>query len=180
MDRRREGGALTRPGLTTVLVVVAMCAAGPARAKVGKGERAPDFTLEDRAHKKVRLADLRGQVVVLDFWASWCVPCRKELPALDALARRYAAANRPVVVLAVNFDSSRAKAEKAADDLGVSALRVLFDAKQATVTTYSPGPPLPGSYVIDAEGVIRLEHDGYDEGEGVRPLADEVDRLLAR
>jgi len=77
-------------------------------AGVSKGQRAPEFALTALAGNKVSLSSLRGKVVLIDFWAQWCEPCKRELPQLDKLAQEYA--RKGVVVLAVNIDKVRENA----------------------------------------------------------------------
>ncbi len=157
-------------------VVVLGAAATPAHAEAKIGDRAADFTLPALDGSKVKLSELKGSVVVVDFWASWCVPCNKELPALDALARRYAEAGKPVVVLAVNIDKERDNAEKLVAQARIATLLVLLDPAGAAAAAYDL-PTMPTSYVIDAKGVVRSVHAGYSSGDE-RKLADDIDRLL--
>ena len=76
---------------------------------VKEGQRAEDFELKDLSGRTVKLSSLRGKVVLVDFWASWCGPCKKELPVLADMARRLRA--RGIEVLAVNVDKKRENAE---------------------------------------------------------------------
>ena len=80
-----------------------------AAADVGPGTPAPDFVLVARDGGKVRLADLKGEVVMINFWASWCGPCREEMPLLDRTQQRFAAKGLQIVGIA--FDSDRATRE---------------------------------------------------------------------
>src|SRR5262245_32963332 len=127
------GGAVARPD------------AGLAAARTGA--RAPEFTLPDLDGRPVALAELRGRVVVVEVWASWCAPCGTMLPALDALARRYPASE--VTVLAVSVDQSRAAAEALlADRVGDPTLTVLHDRSSEVLARYG-ADGLPATYVID-------------------------------
>jgi peroxiredoxin len=137
------------------------------------GERAADFTLRDLAGKPVRLSELRGSVVLLDFWASWCVPCKKELPALAALQRRYQQAGKKVVILTVNIDKDRANAEKFLRSAKITGLRVLLDKEGAVAGQYDL-PTMPTSFVIDKRGIVRYVHAGYRPGDE-RKVAAEID-----
>ena len=90
------------------LLLVAV-AAPPACAKVTVGEAVPAINLLNWEGQPINLRDLRGQVVVIDFWASWCTLCRQALPALDALNQRHAGA--PIAVIGINIDRERTTAE---------------------------------------------------------------------
>lgn len=121
------------------------------------------------------LSDLRGHVVVLDFWATWCVPCTPMLPALDGLARRYDAAG--VRVLAVDIDQSRAKADEFLREyLPSPALTLLGDPEAAVLARYGAAG-MPAVYVIDAAGVIRFTDVGYSP-ESFQKLDDAVRALV--
>jgi cytochrome c biogenesis protein CcmG/thiol:disulfide interchange protein DsbE len=154
------GGMVTRPG--------------DAAAAARTGARAPDFTLPDLDGRPVALAALRGRVVVVEFWASWCAPCGMMLPALDALARRYPASE--VTVLAVSVDQSRAAAEALlANRIGDPALTVLHDRSSEVLAEYG-ADGIPATYVIDAAGTIRLVEDGAS-AEGLADVARTIERL---
>jgi thiol-disulfide isomerase/thioredoxin len=140
------------------------------------GDRAADFTLPALDGSRVKLSDLKGSVVVVDFWASWCVPCKKELPALDALARQYAEAKKPVVVLAIGIDKDRGNARKLIDALKVGSLRVLLDPDGKVPSDYDV-PTMPTSVVIDAKGLVRHVNAGFEPGDE-RKIAAQIDELL--
>jgi thiol-disulfide isomerase/thioredoxin len=140
---------------------------------VDVGDRAPDFTLRDWHDRPVALADFRGRVVCLDFWASWCAPCKAALPALDALARRHAEAG--LAVLAVNIDTDRAAAERfLVERLPDSAMTLLRD-PGGDLFKRLGAAGMPALYVLDREGTVRAVESGYEVG-----TLDEIEQLLAR
>jgi len=156
-------------GLALVLAV----ATASAGAKVG--DRAKDFSLPTLDGGTVKLSDLKGNIVLVDFWASWCVPCKKELPALDALQRRYADQKRQIVILAINVDKERANAEKLLASVKIGALRVLLDPDGKVAGAYDV-PTMPSSFIIDAKGLVRNVHAGFSSGDE-KKFADEIDAL---
>jgi thiol-disulfide isomerase/thioredoxin len=140
------------------------------------GTRAPDFELKDLQGKTLKLSALKGKVVVVDFWATWCAPCKKELPELDKLQKAYTAAGKDVVIIAINIDKDPAKAEKFLKERKISALMVLFDKSQAVAPTYDP-PTMPTSYVIDKKGLVRFVNQAYEPGDE-KKLKEQIDGLL--
>jgi peroxiredoxin len=159
--------------------LLALALLAPAVAPPAKpGDRAPEFELPTLDGKRVKLSSLRGQIVVVDFWASWCAPCKKELPALDALARRYAEAKQPVVFLAVGIDKERANAEKQLRASKVAHMTVLLDPDGKVARAYDI-PTMPTSLVIDGRGLVHKVHAGYASGDE-KKLAAEIDALLNR
>jgi thiol-disulfide isomerase/thioredoxin len=167
---RREGRA-TR--LCAAVLALALTAAPAGAADVG--DQAPALVLPAADGAPMVLADLRGRVVVVDFWASWCAPCRQALPALDALARRYR--TRALDVLAVNVDRRRPQATAfLAAYVPDPALRVLFDPKRTVMARYRP-EGMPSIYVIDQEGRIAWRASGGDRV--AAELEATVLRLLA-
>ncbi len=121
---------------------------------------APKFVLEDLDGKKVELAKLRGKVVVLAFFATWCGPCKRELPALQKFARTHA--DKDVVLLAVSIDdfSARGKIRPFLRENDLD-LRVLLE-KPEQLAGFDYGSGIPALYVIDREGKIAHARTGFD------------------
>lgn len=113
-------------------------------------EVAPDFLLRDASGKSLQLSDLRGRPVILHFWATWCKPCRHELPALQALTGKLAGS--PVVFLAVAIDTDRSAASvrRFARDLGVTFPVYLARDGDVTERYWSWG--IPATYLVDRKG----------------------------
>jgi len=126
-----------------------------------QGGRAPDIEARDMDGHPFHLADLRGKVVILDFWASWCEPCREAMPALDRLARRYG--DRGLVVVGVNVDRSADSARRFLGRTRVS-FRMVHDDGQAIAGRYQP-PRMPSTFVIDRRGVVRHVQAGFRSGD---------------
>lgn len=114
------------------------------------GGATPALALDDLAGKPVTLADFRGRTVIVNFWATWCVPCREEMPSLAALQRRTAG---KVVVLAVDVGEARARVERFLASYPVD-VPILLDAHGETAATWQIGV-YPSSFVIGADGRIR-------------------------
>lgn len=144
-----------------------------AEAKVGKGQHAPGFSLTALDGGKVSLSSFGGDVVVVDFWAQWCEPCKHELPELDRLQKQYASKN--VEILTVNIDKQRDNAERLVKILGLS-LKVLLDPAGSVAATYDL-PKMPSSYVIDKKGVVRYVHEGFDGSGDISRFKKELDEL---
>ena len=128
---------------------------------------APDFALEDAGGQELRLSDLRGRPVVLNFWATWCTPCKAEMPELQALYDE-TGAGAGFELLAVNMREAPAPAAAFGAEFGLSFPLVidpaglLADSFRVTV--------LPTTYVIDAEGVVRAQQLGPLDRERLREL----------
>jgi len=144
-----------------------------ALAGAGKGQKAPNFSLTTLSGKKLSLASLRGKVVLLDFWAQWCEPCKKELPELQKLSAAYA--SRGVVVVSVNIDKQRENAERMAKLLGVT-FEVGLDPAGSVAGMYDL-PKMPTSFVLDKKGIIRFVHEGFEGSGDVDHFKQELDEL---
>ena len=118
--------------------------------KPWSGGPTPAFSLPDAQGKTLGLQDLRGQVVVINFWATWCEPCREEMPSLARLQRQMA--GKPVVVLAVNIGESESKAADFIARFNIE-LKVLFD-REMTAARRWRVRLLPATFVIGPEGRI--------------------------
>ena len=107
---------------------------------------------------ELRLETLRGRPVVVNFWASWCAPCRRELPALEAFARQHSGPDA-VQVLAVNVGEAATQVRSFLDEAGVSDLRVLLDTDSRANAAWGAFA-LPASFLIDRAGRIRAVRTG--------------------
>jgi peroxiredoxin len=144
-----------------------------ALAGVTKGQKAPDFSLPTLKGPNVSLASLKGKVVLLDFWAQWCEPCKQELPELQKLSQAYAGKN--VVVLGVNLDKTKDNAERLTRQLGIT-FPVALDPSGGVAGTYDL-PKMPTSFLIDQKGLVRFVHEGFDGPKDVERFKTELDQL---
>ena len=149
--------AWTPPADATLARDVQVAAAGEGAAEAMQGKAGPDFTLRDLDDNSVSLRSLRGSVVVLDFWATWCGPCRASLPKLDALHQEISADG--VRVFAVNLREDKATAQKFVDATGLK-LPVLLDESGSVGQKYAVSG-IPQTVVIDRKGVIRRVFVGF-------------------
>ncbi|MEO8133722.1 MAG: TlpA disulfide reductase family protein [Betaproteobacteria bacterium] len=129
----------------------------PVALAVESGQPAPDFTVADAAGKPVQLASLRGKVVYVDFWASWCAPCRRSFPWMNAMHQKYAGAG--LVVLGINVDKKREAADKFLAQVPAQ-FSIGYDDKGAIPTLYAV-KAMPSSLLIDAQGRIVYVHAGF-------------------
>jgi thiol-disulfide isomerase/thioredoxin len=162
--------------LVVLTAVVPMCFSPAAPAGLPKvGARAPDFVLKSGSGHNVRLSELRGQVVMINFWASWCGPCRQELPKLDKLQARYRSAG--FALLAINLDDDRGNADGMLRRLGVR-LAPLYDADKRTAKRYDVDT-MPATLIVDRDGRVRYVHRGYRSGYENK-YESEIRELLTR
>lgn len=146
---------------TQLLLGVALAVwAGLASAAVPVGAPAPDFTLRAMGGPNLRLQEQRGRVVMVNFWATWCAPCRKEMPHLSRLADKYRAAG--FVLLGVNVDDDARNAADVAAKLGLK-FPVLFDTDKKVSRLYELST-MPSTVLIDRNGCVRYLHRGYVDG----------------
>ena len=121
---------------------------------------APDFSLPTQSGEKVTLSDLRGQVVLINFWASWCGPCRKEMPQLQALFARYEALG--FQMLGVNVEEDSTEAAQFLSETPVT-FPVLFDRENGVSKLYDV-VAMPSTVLVDRAGNVRYLHNGYQPG----------------
>lgn len=136
------------------------------------GRPAPEIGLPDTAGHPVELASLRGKVVLVDFWASWCDPCEAEVPVLNRLQARY---GERLVIVGVNIDRDEANMRRFLRQTP-ARFRIVHDGDHQVAGRYEP-PGMPSSYLIDGEGVVRYVHRGFRAGDGA-VLEREIERLL--
>lgn len=121
---------------------------------------APDFSLPARVGGDLSLASLKGDVVLINFWATWCGPCRKEMPLLEQIYQRYKGLGFTLV--AINVEDDSAGAEKWLKDTPVS-FPVLFDRDNHVSKLYKV-TAMPSTVIVDRRGQVRFIHYGYTPG----------------
>ncbi|MEO8310058.1 MAG: TlpA disulfide reductase family protein [Caldimonas sp.] len=144
---------------------LAVCAAfvvlaGTASSAIAPATAAPDFTLHAMGGPNLRLKEQRGRVVMVNFWATWCGPCRQEMPQLNRLYEKYKSSG--FMLLGVNVDDDVAKAAEVAAKLGVT-FPVLLDTEKTVSKLYDLST-MPSTVLIDREGKVRYVHRGYLAG----------------
>jgi len=142
---------------------------------VSIGERAPDFALSTLAGENLRLSEYRSEVVVLNFWASWCNKCRDAMPTLNSLFTQYQ--NAGLQILAVGVDGDSQKAHQFVAAAGVS-FPVLADTEKGTASRMYDLGSMPMTVLIDREGNVRHIHKGFNKDSSAK-IAAEVAELLA-
>ena len=149
--------------LTSFLAVALLVSAGPgfAAAPAQAPAPAPDFSLAARHGGNVQLSSLKGQVVMINFWATWCGPCRQEMPLLEQLHAKY----EPLgfTLLGVNVEPDSAAATTWLKGVPVT-FPILFDTKNAVAEQFGV-MGMPSSVFVDREGRVRYVHRGYKPGD---------------
>lgn len=136
-----------------LLAVLTGCYSGTRPPRIG--EDAPAFTVQDSDHK-VTLTEFRGQIVVLNFWGSWCAPCIEETPSLIQMQSRLKP--KGVTVLGVSIDADDGAYHKFLKEFGVNFVTVRDEAQQSATLYGTRG--WPETYIIDRSGVVRRKFIG--------------------
>lgn len=133
----------------------------PALAADPTGGPAPQFTLGSKSGPSVSLAQYKGQVVMLNFWASWCGPCRQEMPLLESIYKKY----RPMgfTLIGVNVEPDSNAANEWLKQTPVS-FPILYD-KESKVSKMYDVAGMPSTVIIDRAGKVRMLHRGYKPGD---------------
>ena len=134
------------------------------------GAPAPEITVQALSGKSIAVSSYRGRVVLLDVWASWCVPCKQELPMLDEMAGRLR--RQGIEVLAVSVDQERANVVKFLRGRPRWSLTIAHDPRGEIADRLQPDK-MPTSYIIDRAGIIRYVNSGF-----VPSDADTIERRL--
>ncbi|KIL75178.1 thiol-disulfide oxidoreductase ResA [Bacillus badius] len=141
------------------------------RHNLRKGDEAPDFVLTDLAGETRQLSDYKGKGVFLNFWGSWCDPCKKEMPHMEKLAKEYK--SQGVEVLAVNVGDSELQTKKFAKQYGLT-FPIAIDSTKEVQDAYNI-TPLPATFMISPDGKIEeIVIGGLVKEEQVRTLFDKV------
>jgi peroxiredoxin len=143
----------------SVLVMTALVASLAWAAQISGP--APNFTLEARDGGQVSLASLKGKVVMVNFWATWCVPCRQEMPHLQALYERYNSLG--FELLAVNVEKNKAEEVRKWLEETPVTFPVLFDPNNQVTKLYKV-QTMPSTVLVARDGTMRFIHHGYKPG----------------
>ena len=164
------GGLAAAPGLASLITP------SVARA-LDVGARAPEIGLAalSNGSGQIDLASLRGQVFVVDFWASWCGPCADEMPVLERLYGEHRAAGFTVV--GVSQDSAASNVQQFLRRIPVT-FPIVLDSAHAVAGRYSP-PSMPTSFIVDRRGIVRHVHRGFRSADA-GPMAQEIAALVAQ
>lgn len=160
---------------TTLLALVLIAGLAQDACAASEGDPAPVVTLTSLDGEPIDLADLRGQVVVLDFWATWCAPCVDQLKGLERVSEEGIAGDFVIVAASIDDDTDAPKAflaEKFPD----AKFKVAHDPGGDALSAFG-ADGIPALYVLDPAGVIRHTHFGPGGTEG---LGEELSALLAR
>lgn len=186
MAAGRRGGRARRPAARLIRAVLvgglawtAVLSAPGARAEPTRfipwnDTRTPALALRDLKGQPHGLADLRGKVVLVNFWATWCEPCRDEMPSMQRLEASLA--GQPFAVLAVNFGESPQRVREFTDRLGLG-FRVLLDPDREASRAWRVRV-LPSSFLVDADG--RVRHAVVGEMDWASREAERMVRALLR
>jgi cytochrome c biogenesis protein CcmG, thiol:disulfide interchange protein DsbE len=145
----RPHGLVTAALAATVLL--SGCIDAPETAT--KGERVPHYAAADLDGRQVSLKELKGEVVLLNIWATWCYPCRREMPELEELHRELKASGLNVVAVSVDAPGAAGEIREFLDELGLT-MQVLHDSK-ADVSKVFSTRGVPETFLIGADGVLR-------------------------
>jgi len=157
--------------LTAAIVLLALLTGCTSREKAGVSAAAPDFTLQDLSGKKVSLSGLKGSVVLVEFWATWCPPCRTSIPGLERLHREYG--GKGLTILAISVD------EGGWDKVRefVAEHKITYTVLQGTedISSQYQVRMIPAMYLVDKQGTVRKQYLG---GGSEEDLEKEIKALL--
>jgi len=143
-------------------LAAALIVALPALAVPGSIGPAPDFKLAARGGRQVSLADFKGQVVMLNFWATWCGPCRQEMPLLESIHKKYSKLG--FTMLGVNVEPDSKAAEAWLQKQMPVSFPILYDTDSKVSRLYKVAG-MPSTVIVDRKGNVRVLHKGYKPGD---------------
>lgn len=166
----------TRLVFSVATLFLTICFQQPVEAKVEKGQKFPEIALPAlEAKKKFDVKSLKGKVVLVDFWASWCEPCKISMPFLNSLAKKY---KGKVEVIGINVDEAKKDAEGFLKDHPAPSVKFVSDAKQEFIKKVDV-TTMPSSFILDKSGTVVLRHEGFREDDK-KDIEAEIKKLLKK
>ena len=166
-----------RPAAIALVALVALGVALPAPAlAVDAGQPAPAFALPRASGDALTLESLKGRVVFVDFWASWCAPCKRSFPWMNEMHRKYG--DKGLTIVAVNVDKRRADADRFLAQVP-AAFPVVYDPEGKAPAAYGV-KGMPSSYLIDARGNVVQVESGFNDDHAAAIEARIRDLVAAR
>ncbi len=170
---------IMRRRVLTILAVIAVAyvvfaLSAPNTPRTPKGSSGVSLTLLDGS--TVKLSDYQGKVVVLDFWASWCTPCKMSIPDMNNVAREYA--GKDVVLLAVATDTARANVDKGIKEFGIE-YPVVWDHDSQLQAAFQVSS-YPTVVIIDKKGLVSRKLEGYSPSQTPVDLRHQIDATLTK
>lgn len=144
---------------------------------INSGDALPDFSLPNREGQSITSDNLKGSIIVVDFWASWCPPCKLSLPRLNQIANEYA--DRGVKVVLVSVDHSPQAAREMLEQIGIGSeapIVTLFDATEMAARLFNP-PTMPTTFIFDRSGHVVFVHHGFKIGDE-KIIEQEIEQQL--
>ena len=158
--------------IRTLLILACSTLAVPGSETAKVGQSLPKLS---QLLPGAALPNTKGQVLLIDFWASWCAPCKASFPCLNRLHGKYAA--QGLVVIGIGVDDDAAKFKAFAGKMGAKFL-LAHDSAHQVADFFSP-PSMPTSYLVDRKGVIRHVHTGFHGEKTEADYTREIEALLA-
>lgn len=165
------------PALALAVILLTACSGGQTGGTAPGVQAAPDFTLTDLDGRTVRLSDHRGKVVVINFWATWCVPCAAELPHLQRLYAKYRDQGLEILAISMDGPESVAAVGPQVRQYGLT-FPVLLDEETRVVGVYNPKRTAPFTAIVGRDGAVATTREGYSAGDEVA-LEAELAALLS-
>lgn len=154
-------------------VLLALTLIGTVTTLPAKGAKAPEFSLPGR-NATVSLSSYRGRLVYVDFWASWCVPCRKSFPWMNAMHQKYEKYGLSIV--AINLDEDRALADRFLERVPAEFV-IAFDPSAKTAESYGV-KVMPSSFIVNRQGDLVAVHKGFRSKDTAK-MEKQIRQLLA-
>jgi peroxiredoxin len=161
-------------GLAVAVILTTAPGVSSAATAIKVGDPAVDFSLNSRGGDPVTMSGLKGQVVLINFWASWCGPCRQEFPLLDTIYKKYKKLGFTIIGLNVEPDAKDAEAFLKQNPV---SFPIVYDPKDEMSKRYGI-TGMPSVALVDRKGVVRWMHKSYVAGDE-NEYMDQVRGLLA-